>query len=371
MLYGRFPFAAAAILTVPLLVILGIATYVLATTNASAAILAAQIASAIAGFILLLVLSVFALAALRLRGPALVLSPSAMRTDRATLQWRDVTAVEIRRHLWCGCVALKLRDRDAFLATVPTAVATGYAAQLKRTDSLLMPAARGLSTQQLYDLMARYWKEGVVADIAIDTDPPVAISSSADEAAVMLADGVLFVALLDRWPDLIGCLRANNVGCLLENAGMAIAATVLTYLAGRFVLNRILRNRPNVDLMQVLQTPQDLFGGVDPTLYDALGSRRVGREPYVLRLQKSPWRMALVLSLVSSGGLLVTGGLMFCTMYFLRAGAPGTKIADIFAASRPMWEFLLTLLIVDLALIPIALLSLKNAAKTKSDSAIP
>ena len=79
----------------------------------------------------------------------------------------------------------------------------------------------------------------------------------------------------------------------------------------------------------------------------------------------------LLISSVSSGGLLLTGALLFCSAYFLQSVTARPRIADIFAAGRPMWEFALALLLVDIALIPIALLGLKNAAKAESDSKAP
>ena len=62
-LYGRFPFAALGLFVGPLLVVVSVATYVLATTNSSAATLAAQIACAIAGFVLVLLLPGFVILA--------------------------------------------------------------------------------------------------------------------------------------------------------------------------------------------------------------------------------------------------------------------------------------------------------------------
>jgi hypothetical protein len=364
-LYGRFPFAVAALLLLPCLVISGLAVYVLATTDSPGGALVAQVAFALAGSALLCWGAVFVYLAMRLRRPALIMTPAGIRRSDIALRWCDVASVGIQRYFGQPYVALTLRDPEAFLRALPTYASTAYAGQLRRTNErILLPAARGLSTAQLCDLIGNYWKQGSATGHSAGDFPSAYARFRAGESATFFAVSVLGAFFVIRWTDLIGYLRARDAVGLLENAAAGVAVTVAAYLTVWLVLRRLERMRPGFDLWQTLSIPTDFVGGVNPALYDALGARAVREEPYVQRLQKAPWRVVLYAGLVGGGGLLVTGALQFGITYLLETGPSSASVAEIRTAQQPFLRFMLILLLLDAACVAIAFFKLKYASKT-------
>ena len=284
------------------------------------------------------------------------------------LQWRDVASIETQRHLGRRYVALTLRDPEGFLKTLPSYVASAYYRQLRRAkNSILISEVRGQSTQELHDLVQEYWKKGQTAGHETgDYYSATYFPLTASETAAALAGGVFGLFLFFQWMDLIGCLRAGNFACMLENAAYAAGATGATYLVSLFILRRVKRTRPGFDLWEKMAVPQNVIGGVDPALYDALGSPRVRRESFVTRLQKAPWRIVLFGASIGGGLMLLTAGQMFLGLYLIEPGRPSSRIAEAFATARPLWIFVLVLIIMSAALALIAFLNLKYFGKAET-----
>jgi hypothetical protein len=331
--------------------------------------LAAQVASAIAGFALLLVLGIFVFYAAMVRQPMLILSARTLRRKDLTLHWNDVSNIEIQRHVGQPFVAVTLRDPEAFVRGMPSYVAIVYARQFKRTrNSILVPAMRGLSLQQLYDLIQEYWhnRPGAGPEMIAPT-PAAYVAPTTAETAAVVAICVFGIFLTFRWMDLIDYARNGNLAGLLLNAACALGTTGAAYVLSLIVLGRVQRKRPGFDVWQKLAIPQDLLGGVDTSFYDALdGKRRVRREPYIARLEKAPWRAILYSGLLGSAGTLISSGLIFFSMFLIHRGAPSSRTAEILATARPLWIFEMVLLLATAPLVLVAFLKLKHLKKSSS-----
>lgn len=361
-LSGRYPFAIFSLVAGPLAIVLAAATYVLATTNSASVTIGAEIACASAGLPLIACLMAIATRAVNFRRPALTLTADGVQRTDLSLRWTDVAGVEVQRHFGRHYVALNVRDPEGFLGALPAYVAIAWASQFKRSKNcVLLPAVRELSTQQLCDLVEELRKEQMTAGQEL-ADPQCTAYAppTAKATATALAAGVFGFSLFFQWIGLIDCLRAGNIACLAGNAAAAVGAGAAVYVATLLVLRRVAKSRPAFDPWRLLAVPQVVIGGADPTLYDALGAPRVRREPYVVRLQKSPWRAVLYPALVSGCGLLACTLLLYLSMYFL---AGGSRFVEFLARSRPMWLLILALVLVDFALVLIALLNLKIVSK--------
>ena len=371
--YGRFPFAPFCLLVGPLLLVLAVATYVLVTAASPIITLAAQVASAIVGFILILLLTGFVLYASMLRRPMLTLATSSLQRKDLALRWGDVSNIGTQRHLGQPYVAVTLRDPEAFLKAIPSYVATTYARQFKRTqNSILIPAMRGLSFQQLYDLIEHYWKNASAADPARSA-PSSAIYSplTSAETASAFASLVFGVFIFLRWMDLINSVRDNNLADLLVNAAYAIGASGAAYVLSLVVLSRVQKAHPGFDVWQKMAIPQDVVGGVDTTIYDAVDRKgRVRGEPYIARLQKAPWRVMFYSGLLGGGGMLISSGLLFCSMLLIYPGTPGARVAEVFATARPLWVFSMVLALASLAIALTAFLNLRCIKKSEPNSGV-
>lgn len=366
--YGRFPFARICFLAGPLLVGLGVATYVLVTTQSPTMTLAAQVASAIVGFALIVLLALSVFYAAMVQKPMLTLTASGLQRWDLTLRWDDVSNIEIQRHSGQSLIALTLRDPEAFLKAIPGYVAIGYALQFNRTrNNILVPAMRELSLQRLYDLIQEYWKNRAEGGLEMSAPSSAAyVPPRTIETAAMFASCVLGIFLLLRWLDLIDYARNGNFAALLMNAAYAVGATGAAYVLSLVVLGRVRKKRPGFDVWQKLAIPQELLGGVDTTFYDALdGRRRVRSESYIARLQKAPWRFILYCGLLGSMGLLISSGLFFIGMFLIGRG-PSSRAAEAFASARPLWIFEMVLLLPTLALVLIAFLKLRYPRKPSS-----
>ena len=137
---------------------------------------------------------------------------------------------------------------------------------------------RGLSRQQLYDLVQEYCKKGCTAGHET-SDPRSAtyLPFSVSETAAALAGGVFSLSLFFLWMNLIGCLRAGNAACVLENAAYVAGATGVTYIVS------LVHPAPHQESASGFDfggtgVPQDVVGGVDPR-YTMLSDLRACAEP--------------------------------------------------------------------------------------------
>ena len=250
-LYERFPIVSTVIIFGPVLIVLSIATRILVTSTSSPMIVGAWIASAIVGFVLVVAIPIYLQLFLSLRKRVLALTTANLWYKGITLQWGEISNISVQRHVGQPFVALTLGEPSAFLQAVPNYVSRFYYERFKRTrGSILIPAARGLSTEQLSTLIQRYWNDNSL--IARQPNAPVERFDlpTTSETAAVLASGFLGGCIFLQWPALLDFIRNDNITGVLIRLLYAFVVAIAAYVVTLVALNLARKADPTFDLWQ-------------------------------------------------------------------------------------------------------------------------
>lgn len=255
-LYQR-PTLSLTILLLPL-AILALASYVLALPSISPTI--GGIAKVVAAFtglcIVGLFLPTYVIFALSFRQPILTIANGALRLMRMTIYWQDISGIQTQRYAGRARVALRLRDPEGFLASVPNYVSAFYHPQLSRANnSILVPSVRGYSDDELVSLLHRWWIERKDYQNVTNSEGMRPYDSlTATESAAAIGTAVFGIALFPPWLVLIDCIRTGNLMCVLLHLTYAIAAGFGAYILVWIILLKIGKAVPGFDLWQKLRS---------------------------------------------------------------------------------------------------------------------